>query len=80
MSIMETSRKSGVVAVRCASCGDISHITDRQLRRMLHEGRSHRCRLCRVVAVKPPTQAHYRYWLDRFTTDEIVEMGRAIWG
>lgn len=80
MSVIETSRNGGAVTVRCIGCGDTSQITDRQYRRKLQEGRQHRCRLCRFVAVKPPTQAHHNYWLDRFTIEEIKAMGQAIWG
>jgi hypothetical protein len=43
--------------------------------------RSHADRRCRgIVDVKPPTEAHRRYWPDGFTLDEIREMGAAMWG
>jgi hypothetical protein len=34
---------------------------------------------CRHAPLKPPTQRDRRYWLDRFTLDEIRELAGAIW-
>jgi hypothetical protein len=36
--------------------------------------------LCRRISSDPrPTKAHRRWWLDRFTLDEIREMAFAFW-
>lgn len=81
---METiPRPRGIAAqvkVPCARCGDTIMMTDRQQRRKQQEGRPNFCPLCRSVKVKPPTQSDFNYWLQRFSMDEIREMGRAIWG
>ena len=39
-----------------------------------------RCRWCRRIGDGPkPTEVHRRWWLDRFTLDEIREMAAAFW-
>lgn len=80
METISRPRLAATVKVRCATCGDIDTVTDRQYRRKQQQGRVHICRLCRLTPVKPPNQSHYNYWLQRFTMEEIREMGRAIWG
>lgn len=69
-----------LVDVRCTQCGDVERISERWFRTKVAKGQAHRCRLCRSVRAPKPTQAHYNYWLDRYTIEEIQELGRAIWG
>lgn len=74
------SRPSVLVDVRCTQCGDVERISERWHRTKLVQGAPHRCRLCRSVRVRKPGPAHYNYWLERYTIEEIQELARAIWG
>jgi hypothetical protein len=67
--------------VACAVCHiryDVSARTHRDIKARRVEPRCvlHRRRRARSGTV---TAAHRRYWLDRFSLDEIVEMATAIW-
>lgn len=69
------------VTVRCPECGDTREITARQLRRTRQDGRQPLCNICLHSDPRtPPTQEHYDYWLERFTIEEIREIGTMIWG
>ena len=80
MDTLTAHRTSITVVVRCTRCGDIETISDRQLRRKQRTGRPHLCSLCKEIRVKPPTEQHFNYWLNRYTIEEIKEMAQAIWG
>lgn len=73
-------RPSVLVDVRCSQCGDVERISERWYRTKQAQGTAHRCRLCRSVHVRQPTSAHYNYWLERYTLEEIQDLARAIWG
>jgi hypothetical protein len=55
-------------------------LSARNVRAARERGEEPRCRRCRgIVDVKPATEEDRRYWLDRFTLDEIRAMAGAIW-
>ena len=43
-------------------------------------GRDLICSTCRRPPRPKPTEADRRWWLERFTLEEIVELADAIWG
>lgn len=66
--------------VRCGACGGDFELSARRVRHVRAESLPLRCRSCRTGRVTPePTEAHRRWWLDRFTVDEIREMAAALW-
>lgn len=80
MNTLTVPRFGITISVRCTRCGDIDTISDRQQRRKLQNGRPHLCSLCREIKVKPPTEQHFNYWLNRYSIEQIREMAAAIWG
>ena len=62
-----------ITTVRCPTCQGLRAVTRRNL------GVAGQCPSCRRGNVVPRTQFH-NYWLERFSLDEIRDMGRAIWG
>jgi len=71
---VELLQKEGVETVRCPSCKGLRGIQKRHLNRS-----DKLCPDCRKGHVVMRTQFH-NYWLERYSMDEIREMGRAIWG
>ena len=71
---VELLQKEGVETVRCPICKGLRGIQKRHLNR---SGKI--CPDCKKGHVVPMTQ-FYNYWLERYSMDEIREMGRAIWG
>ena len=59
--------------VRCPQCGGLRSISHR------NRDSQARCKDCRQGKVVTRTRYH-NYWLERFSLEEIVEMGKAIWG
>lgn len=80
MDMLIVAPRGLTATVRCEGCGDLITISDRQQRRRVREQRVILCSLCRAIKVKPPTQAHYNYWLDRYSIDEIKALAATIWG
>lgn len=66
--------------VHVCECGTTFELSARNTRIHRNRGTSPRCDRCRY-GTKPPkvTDAHRRYWLERFTLDEIRELAGAIW-
>ena len=71
---LELLQKEGVETVRCPVCNGLRGIQKRHLTRSKHI-----CPDCRKGHVVTRTQFH-NYWLERYSMEEIREMGRAIWG
>jgi DNA-directed RNA polymerase subunit RPC12/RpoP len=72
----EASRK-----VSCATCGDTFQLSARNIRAARQAGRPIRCRRCRGHSTtRRVREADRRFWLERFTLDEIQELAQAIWG
>jgi hypothetical protein len=66
--------------VRCDDCGGDFELSTSHVRHMRAQGRELRCRSCRTTGEGPqPTEAHRRWWLDRFSLDEIRFMASAFW-
>lgn len=61
------------MTVRCPVCQGLRGIT----RRNAHTAGP--CRSCRSGDVVPKSRYH-NFWLERYTIEEIEEMGKAIWG
>jgi len=72
------ARRSG----RYGECGSPLELSGRNVRAARARGEDRRCGPCRGVSprVPAPTGAHRRWWLDRFTVDEVRAMAGAIWG
>ena len=68
------------VLVTC-ECGARFTLSARNARQARRRGRSPICPECRHPA-KPPTDAqiarYRRYWLQRFTVDELLELGHML--
>lgn len=61
----------------CPSCGTAREASDRHVRR----GAIRLCNLCRFPARRlPPTDRERRFWLKRFSDDEISMMATALFG
>ena len=71
---LELLQAEGVETVRCPVCNGLRGIQKRHLNRS-----SKICPDCRKGHVVTRTQFH-NYWLERYSIEEIQEMGRAIWG
>jgi hypothetical protein len=72
--VQEKQQVAEVIMVRCPSCKGLRGVMSRHVTR-----NSQVCGDCRKGHVVERTQFH-NYWLERFTREEIAEMGRAIWG
>jgi len=70
---VERVQAEALALVRCPSCGGLRSISHR------NRGTQARCKDCRKGHVVLKTRYH-NYWLERFSLEEIVEMGKAIWG
>ena len=69
------------VRFRCPDCGGWFELAARNARNHRNPGTRPRCRRCRLPGVQPkPTAALRRWWLQRFTLDELQELAAAIWG
>lgn len=66
--------------VSCPSCNDKREISSRQYRRILYEDASKLCNLCRQTPEPQIRERHRRFWLDRFTVEEIKLLSHDIWG
>ena len=68
-------------ALICASCGGGFELSARVARGWRSRGEEPVCRMCRRLA-KPPDpleQARMRkWWTDRYSVDELLELGREI--
>ena len=66
--------------VRCSACGGDFELSARQARDHRSAGTTPRCSRCRY-GTKPPqaTEKMRRWWLDRFTVDEIRELAAGLW-
>ncbi len=64
----------------CADCGDSYELSARNTRLHQRNGTTPKCSRCRYGA-KPPrvTEAMRRWWLDRYSLDEIGQMAGAMW-
>jgi hypothetical protein len=72
-------RRTNLRSVICPGCGRVRELTDRHVRKIGSEKTL--CNLCRFPARRlPPTNTERRYWLRRFTDDEIAEMAEALFG
>lgn len=77
-SVYSVSPPSPRRRVNCTCCGDARFVSDRHAR-ALGEGKfSGMCPDCRKRPRVRVTQQYRNYWLDRFTMDEIREMGGAL--
>jgi hypothetical protein len=66
--------------VTCTGCGDTRVLSGRHARRNGGSyGRPNLCKLCRTPKPKPPTDGDRRYWLRRFTDDDILLFAWAFW-
>ena len=79
-STVAERRRQSDVEVRCVECGERYTLSARRALEYRREGREPRCRECRRPARQPPSAADRRYWLERFTLEEIKELANAIWG
>ncbi len=67
-------------SVRCGDCGEAFELSARNVRAARTQGRELRCRACPGAPAKTEADARMRrYWLERFTLDEIRELAGAIW-
>jgi hypothetical protein len=68
-------------AVICGECGGSFELHPRNVRAARARGEEPICRLCRRTA-KPPDEATIermrRWWLARYSLDELLELGRDI--
>jgi hypothetical protein len=68
-------------AVVCGECGGLFELSARSARARRTRGQEPVCRPCRHTP-KPPTEAqlerYRRWWLDRYSIDELLELGREI--
>jgi hypothetical protein len=66
--------------VICPGCGDRRTLSIRHARRNAGSyGRPSLCKLCRTPRPKPPTDSDRRYWLERFSDEDIVLLAWAFW-
>jgi hypothetical protein len=66
--------------VSCGDCGCSFELSARNARGHRHRGTTPQCARCRYWAKEPKvTPAMRRWWLDRFTLDEIREMAAELW-
>jgi hypothetical protein len=67
--------------VRCGTCGGSFELSPRNVRAARARGEEPTCRICRRTA-KPPDEAASeklrRWWLERYSLEELVELGREI--
>lgn len=65
--------QGAVVTVRCPSCKGLRSVVNKNRNPM------RLCPECRKGNVVPRTRFH-NFWLERYSLEEIRELGRAIWG
>jgi hypothetical protein len=67
--------------VKCGSCGSSFDLSARNVRAARTRGETPVCALCRRTP-KPVDEATMRklreWWLDRYSLDELLELGREI--
>ena len=69
------------VAVRCPDCGETRDITVRQKRRLISEGRTFQCSVCRTIPSPAKVEPRHRnYWLQSQSMEWICETAEMIWG
>jgi hypothetical protein len=63
----------------CGECGGAFELSARRARVHRNEGNARRCRDCRSIHSQVVvTEALRKWWLDRFTVDEIRAMGEEL--
>ena len=69
------------VYVRCSSCGGDFELSARNHREHVKKGTQPRCAECRHGRAPraKPSEADRRWWLERFSIEEIVQLAGAIW-
>lgn len=68
------------VWLRCGDCGDAFAFSANRARVYRREGREPVCRDCRRPKLSEAEQAKLRaWWLNRYSTDELQEIGQMIW-
>jgi hypothetical protein len=68
------------VDVRCSSCSDTFTLSARRAREW--RDRDPLCRRCRTPArelTDAERERYRRWWLERFTLEELQELARTIW-
>lgn len=66
--------------VVCEGCGAAFELSARNVRANRQAGKPLRCRRCRGTSeTRTATEADKRWWLERFTLDEIRQLAEAIW-
>lgn len=80
MSVTATSaRRTYLQTIRCPGCGRLRELTDRHVRRGGAE--TTLCNLCRFPARRiPPSNTERRYWLRRFTDEDLACFAEALFG
>lgn len=79
MATVASVRRTYSQTVACPGCGRPRELTDRHVRR----GGSEKtlCNLCRFPSRKiPPTDTDRRFWLRRYSDEDIAQMAEAITG
>lgn len=72
-------RRTYVQEVRCPGCGRIRELTDRHVRKVGDQITL--CTLCRFPARRiAPTITDRRFWLRRYSDDDIALMAEALFG
>lgn len=65
----------------CPDCGTAFELSARNTRIHRNRGTSPKCDRFRYGARAPKvTEAHRRWWLERFTPEELQAMAAAVWG
>ena len=66
--------------VECGDCGNLFEVSARNERAHRKRGTTPTCQRCRSVTSAPrATEAMRKWWLDRYSPDEIREITDAIW-
>ena len=63
----------------CGDCGGSFELSARRARAYRSAGSAPRCAGCRSTREPKVTPAMRRYWLDRFTLDELRELAAGLW-
>ncbi len=66
--------------VSCEECGRTFHLKPRAVRALIAGDRSARCDRCIFGLPLVVTDEERRFWLERFTVGELVEIATACWG
>lgn len=66
--------------VTCPDCGNPREITMRQKRRLIHEGRTFHCTICRTIPERAKVGLrHHNFWTKQYSTEWIRETASMIW-